>query len=315
MCIYFYVCFVVVQSLNYIWLFTTAAHQASLSFSISQCLLKLLFFESVMPSKHLILCYPLLLLPSIFPSIRVFLVSQFFSSGGQSIGASTSASVLLMNIQDWFPLGLTGLISLLCKRFSRIFRFYYERHSEMFWQSLLKAILTRRVFCHWTFCWRCDSILRKLGKQFLYFCSREHCCDGPGGRSTLADMNCAEAWLRGATPCPRSGAASDKSYPMTEIRGIAWDEQPHVQEAVAVQAQEGQGDLLHLQGREGRLWGDTPRERLGAVAVLCWSSGEEIPHVQGRRNPSKMVGVARGQTHKQKSQKTSQSNHMDHRPV
>ena len=51
-------------------------------------------------SNHLILCHPFLLLPSIFPSIRVFLISQLFPSGGQSIGASASASVLPMNIQD-----------------------------------------------------------------------------------------------------------------------------------------------------------------------------------------------------------------------
>ena len=54
--------------------------------------------ESGMPSNHLTFCHPLLLLPSIFPSIRVFPMSQFFASGGQSIG--TSASVLLMNTQD-----------------------------------------------------------------------------------------------------------------------------------------------------------------------------------------------------------------------
>ena len=54
----------------------------------------------VMPSNHLIFCHPLLLLPSIFPSIRIFPMSQFFTSGGQSIGASASASVLPMNIQD-----------------------------------------------------------------------------------------------------------------------------------------------------------------------------------------------------------------------
>ena len=54
-------------------------------------------------------CLPLLLLPSIFPSILdSFPTSQFFSSGGQSIGASASASVLPMNIQAWFPLGWTG---------------------------------------------------------------------------------------------------------------------------------------------------------------------------------------------------------------
>ena len=67
--------FAVVQSLNPVRLFATtwtAAHQASLSFTISQSLLKLISTELVMPSNHLILCYPLLLLPSIFPSIRVF---------------------------------------------------------------------------------------------------------------------------------------------------------------------------------------------------------------------------------------------------
>ena len=75
----------------------------------------------VMPSNHLIFCHPLLLLPSIFPSIRIFPMSQFFTSGGQSIGASASASVLPMNIQDCFPLGLTGLISLQSKGLSRVF--------------------------------------------------------------------------------------------------------------------------------------------------------------------------------------------------
>ena len=98
----------------------TAAGQISLSFNISWSLLKLMSIESVMPSNHLVLCRPLLLLPSIFPSIRVF-SSQLFTSGGQSIGASASASVLPMNIQDCFPLGLTGLISLQSKGLSRVF--------------------------------------------------------------------------------------------------------------------------------------------------------------------------------------------------
>ena len=67
--------FTVVQSLSHVWLFMTpwtAAHQASLSFIISQSLLKLMSIESVMPSNHLILCCPILLLPSVFPSNRVF---------------------------------------------------------------------------------------------------------------------------------------------------------------------------------------------------------------------------------------------------
>ena len=78
--------------------------------------------ESLMPSNHLILCRPFLLLPSVFPSIRVFSSeSVLFASGGQSIGVSASASVLPMNIQDWFPLGWTGWISLQSKGLSRIF--------------------------------------------------------------------------------------------------------------------------------------------------------------------------------------------------
>ena len=113
-----------VQLLSCVWLFATpqtAAHQASLSFTISWSLLKLMSIASLMPPNHLILCYPLLLLPSIFPRIRVFPMSQLFASGGHCIGALASASVLLMNIQGWFPLGLTGLISLLFKRLSRVF--------------------------------------------------------------------------------------------------------------------------------------------------------------------------------------------------
>ena len=73
--------------------------------------------ESMMPSNHLILCHPLLLPPSIFPSIR----SQLFSSGGQSIGVSASVSILPVNIQDWFPLGWTGWITLQSKGLSRVF--------------------------------------------------------------------------------------------------------------------------------------------------------------------------------------------------
>ena len=110
-----------VQLLSRVWLFATpwtAARQASLTITNSWSLLKLMSIASVIPSNHLILCRPLLLPPSIFPSIRVF---SNESSGGQSIGVSTSASVLPMNIQDWFPLGCTGWISLQSKGLSNIF--------------------------------------------------------------------------------------------------------------------------------------------------------------------------------------------------
>ena len=99
-----------VQLLSHVWLSVTpwtVAHQASLSITNSWSLLKLMSIESVMPSNHLILCHPLLLLPSIFPASGSFPMSQFFTSGGQSIGVSASASVLPMNIQDWFTLGWT----------------------------------------------------------------------------------------------------------------------------------------------------------------------------------------------------------------
>ena len=78
----------------------SVVHQASLSFTISWSLLRLLSIESVIPSNHPNLCHPLLLLPSIFPRIRVFSNDWLFTSGGQSIGVSASASVLPMNFQE-----------------------------------------------------------------------------------------------------------------------------------------------------------------------------------------------------------------------
>ena len=103
-----------VQSLSRVWLFATlwtAARQASLSITNSWSLLKLMSIKSVMPSNHLILCHPRLLLPSIFPSIRVFSNESVLRIRFQSIGVSASASFLPMNIQDTFLLRWTGLIS------------------------------------------------------------------------------------------------------------------------------------------------------------------------------------------------------------
>ena len=99
----------------------TAAHQASLSITNSWSLLKLMSVESVMPSNHLILCVSFPSCPQSFPASRSFPMSQFFASGSQSIGISASASVLPTNIQGWFPLGLTGLVSLLSKDFQESF--------------------------------------------------------------------------------------------------------------------------------------------------------------------------------------------------
>ena len=77
--------------------------------------------ESVMPSNHLILCLPFSSCLQSFPASGSFPMSWFFTAGGPSTGASASALVLPMNIQDWFPLGLTGLISLLFKGLSTVF--------------------------------------------------------------------------------------------------------------------------------------------------------------------------------------------------
>ena len=111
------------QSLSRVRLFATpriTACQVSLSITNSWGLFKPVSIESVMPSNHLILCRPRLLLPSIFASIRSFQMSQLFASGGQSIGVSVSTSVLLMSTYDW-SLGWTGWISLQSKGLSRVF--------------------------------------------------------------------------------------------------------------------------------------------------------------------------------------------------
>ena len=111
----------VVQLLTSVRLFATpwtAAHQASLVITNSRNFMPI---ELVMPSNHLILCCPLLLLPSIFPSIRVLSNNQLSASGGQSTGVSASTSVLPMNTQDWSPLGWTGWTSLQSKGLSRVF--------------------------------------------------------------------------------------------------------------------------------------------------------------------------------------------------
>ena len=112
-----------VQSLSPVWLFVTswtAARQTSLSIIDSQGLLKLMSIESVMPSNHLILCHPLFLLPSIFPTIRVFSNESVLSirwpkywSFSFSISPSNENSGLI-------SLGLTDWISLLSKGLSRV---------------------------------------------------------------------------------------------------------------------------------------------------------------------------------------------------
>ena len=83
----------------------------------------------------IILCHSLLLLPSIFPISGSFPTSWLFVSGGQSIGASASATVLPVNIQAWFPLGLTGLISLQSRGLSRSLLQHHSLKASILWHS------------------------------------------------------------------------------------------------------------------------------------------------------------------------------------
>ena len=116
-----------VQSLSCVRLFGTlwtAAHQASLSFTISWSFLKLMSIELVMPFNHLILCGPLSSQSSPLQSFSAsgsFQMSLLFTPGSQSIGVSVSASVLPINTQDLSTSGWTGWISLQSKGLSRVF--------------------------------------------------------------------------------------------------------------------------------------------------------------------------------------------------
>ena len=113
----------VVQLLSPVWLLATtctATSEVFLSLPISQSLPKLMSTESVILFNHLILCHPLLLLPRIFPRIRVFSNDCSTHLVAKVFGVSASASVLPRNIHGWFPLGLTSLISLLSNRLLRV---------------------------------------------------------------------------------------------------------------------------------------------------------------------------------------------------
>ena len=141
-----FVFFSSVQLLSCVHLFATpwdTAHQASLSVTNFRSLLKLMPIESVMPSNHLILCHPLLLLPSIFPSIRVFSNESTLCIRWTIIGVSASTLVLPTNIQDWFPLGWIGWISWQSKRLARVFsNTTVQKHNFSVFSFLYSPTLT-----------------------------------------------------------------------------------------------------------------------------------------------------------------------------
>ena len=105
-------------------------------FSILDYLPEFAQIELVKPSNHLILCHCLLLLPSIFPALGSFPVSQLFTSAGQIIGASALASVLPVNIHGWFLLGLTDLISLQSKELSSLPQ-HHSSKASILWRSVV----------------------------------------------------------------------------------------------------------------------------------------------------------------------------------
>ena len=130
---------IVGQSLNLVWLFATpwtAAQQVSLSFTISRSLLELMSIELVMPSNHLILCRPLLLLHSIFPSIRVFSNESTLHIRRSKYWSFSFTISPSKNIQDLFPLRLTSWISLQSKGLSRVFSNTTVQKHQFFGQNI-----------------------------------------------------------------------------------------------------------------------------------------------------------------------------------
>ena len=165
MCIAFVV---VVQLLSCVQLFATpwtAACQVPLSFTVSPSLLKFTSMESVMPSNHFILCHPLLLLPSVFPSIRVLYNKLALGIRWLKYWSFSFSIVLPMNIQGWFPLGWTPLISLLSEGLSRFFSITTIWETSILWcsassliSSLSSPSLEKQPYYQWHHLIICENI-------------------------------------------------------------------------------------------------------------------------------------------------------------
>ena len=142
----------------------TAAHPVSLSFTISWSLLKFMSIESVMPSDHLILCQLLFLLPSIFLSIRVC-SKELALQVAKILELQDQPSV---NTQDWFPLGLTGLISLQSKKLSSLLQYHSSKASVLWPSAFFISILNQSAIVTWLF----QTVITKRefrGNLFYWF--------------------------------------------------------------------------------------------------------------------------------------------------
>jgi len=161
-----------VQSLSCVQLLETHGLHNTNSWS----LLKLMFIELVMPSNHFIICCPLSsFLQSFLLASGPFQMNQFFISGDQSIGVSASALVLPMNIQGWFSLGLTGLISLQSKRVTSLLQHHSSKASILqcsafFIVHLSHPYMTtgkKHSFNYLDLCWQIMYLLFNMLARFL----------------------------------------------------------------------------------------------------------------------------------------------------
>ena len=150
--IFSYTQFSSVQSLSRVRLFATpwiAACQASLSITNSWSSRRLMSIESVMPSSHLTLCRPLLLLPPIPPSIRVFSNESTLRMRWPKYWSFSLASVLPVNTQDWSPLGWTGWISLQSKELSGVFSNTTVQNHQFFSVQLSSQSNSQSIHDYW----------------------------------------------------------------------------------------------------------------------------------------------------------------------
>ena len=174
-----------VHLLSHIQLFAipwTAVCQASLFITNSQSLLKLISIESVMPSNHLILCRPLLLLPLIFPNIRVFSNEWvLWARYPKYWRVSALVSVLPVNIQDWFPLGWTGWISLQSKGLKSLLQHHSSKASILWCSAFFMVRLSHpfmtigktKALIKWTFVGKVMSLLfNMLSRLVITFLPR-----------------------------------------------------------------------------------------------------------------------------------------------
>ena len=197
-----YVGLVAVQSVSHVQLFATpwtAAHQASLSFTISYSLLRLMSIKSAMPSSHLISVVPFSSCLQSFPASGSFPRSLLFTSGSQSTGASGLASVLPMNIQGWFHLGLTGLITLQSKGLLRVFSSTtVQKHqfSAFFMVQLSHPYMTTGkaiALTWWTFVGKVMFCFFNMLSMFVIaFLSRDKCLNFMAAVTVHSDFGAQE---------------------------------------------------------------------------------------------------------------------------